>query len=86
MNIRFLPQEDLLRGKEWVARVRLRFMARRISAGDESHPAYEYAERFLTSVDDALDTLYEHVPRSCVEEFRAEAVETIVESLRDYLS
>lgn len=94
VNIRFLPQEDLLQWKEWVARVmsggfsweRLRFMARRISAGDESHPAYTYTERFLTSVDDSLDALYEHVPRLYVEEFRDEAVETIVGSLRDYLS
>lgn len=94
VNIQFLPQEDLVQWKEWVARVmsggfsweRLRFMARRISAGDENHPAYTYTERFLTSVDDALDTLYDHVPRSHVEEFRAEAVETIVDSLQDYLS
>ena len=94
VHIRFLPQEDLELWKQWVARVmsggfsweRLRFMARRISAGDESHPAYAYAERFITSMDDSLDTLYDHVPRSRVEEFRAEAVETIVESLKDYLS
>lgn len=94
VHIRFLPQEDLARWKEWVARVmsggfsweRLRFMAGRISAGDESHPAYAYAERFVTSVDESLDTLYDHVPRSYVEEFKAEAVETIVDSLRDYLS
>ena len=94
VNIRFLPQEDLLQWKDWVARVmsggfsweRLRFMARRISAGDENHPAYTYTERFLTSVDDSLDALYEHVPRLHVEEFRDEAVETIVGSLRDYLS
>ena len=94
VNIRFLPHEDLVQWKEWVARVmsggfsweRLRFMARRISAGDESHPANTYAERFLTSVDDSLDTLYDHVPRSYVEEFRAEAVETIADTLRDYLS
>ena len=45
-----------------------------------------YTERFLTSVDDSLDALYEHVPRLYVEEFRDEAVETIVGSLRDYLS
>ncbi len=94
VHIRFLPQEDLIQWKEWVARVmsggfsweRLRFMARRISAGDESHPAYEYAERFITSVDESLDALYDYVPKSRVEEFKAEAVETIIDSLRDYLS
>ena len=94
VHIEFLPQEDLEQWKEWVARVmsggfsweRLRFMARRISAGDESHPAYAYAERFIHSVDESLDALYDHVPRSHVTEFRDEAVETIVASLRDYLS
>ena len=94
VHIRFLPREDLEQWKEWVARVlsggfsweRLRFMARRISAGDEDHPAYAYAERFITSVDDSLETLYDHIPRSNVEEFRDETVETIVGSLRDYLS
>ena len=94
VHIEFLPQEDLEQWKEWVARVmsggfsweRLRFMARRISAGDEGHPAYIYAERFIQSVDESLDVLYDHVPRSHVTEFRDEAVETIVASLRDYLS
>ena len=94
VHIEFLPQEDLEQWKEWVARVmsggfsweRLRFMARRISAGDERHPAYTYAERFVQSVDESLDALYDHVPRSHVTEFRDEAVETIVASLRDYLS
>ena len=94
VHIEFLPQEDLEQWKEWVARVmsggfsweRLRFMARRISAGDERHPAYTYAERFVQSVDESLDVLYDHVPRSHVTEFRDEAVETIVASLRDYLS
>ena len=63
VHIRFLPREDLEQWKEWVSRVlsggfsweRLRFMARRISAGDENHPAYAYAERFITSVDDSLE-------------------------------
>lgn len=94
VHIEFLPQEDLEEWKEWVARVmsggfsweRLRFMARRISAGDERHPAYTYAERFVQSVDESLDALYDHVPRSHVTQFRDEAVETIVASLRDYLS
>ncbi len=94
VHVRFLPQEDLVQWKEWVGRVmnggfsweRLRFMARRISAGDENHPAYAYAERFIASVDGSLETLYDHVPKSYVQEFRDEAVETIVDSLRDYLS
>ena len=90
----FIPQEDLRRWKEWVLRVvdggfsweRLRFMARRISAGDESHPAYEHAENFIGSVNGSLDALYDLVPRSGVEEYMAESVETIAAGVKDYLS
>ena len=94
VHIRFLPQEDLLEWQKWVARVleggfsweRLRFMARRISAGDETHTAHDYADRFIESVDGSLQILYDHVPKSYVEEFKAEVVDTIVDSLKDYLS
>lgn len=94
VHIKFLPQEDLAMWKEWVAKVmsgdftwdRLKFMARRISRGDENHPTYEYAERFISSVDSSLDTLYDVVPRAYIQDFREEVVEIIVESLKDYLS
>ncbi len=94
VHVRFLPNEDLVEWQKWVSRVmaggfsweRLRFMAKRISAGDENHPAHKYSERFITSVNGSLQTLYDHVPKSRIEEFRNEAVETIVDSLREYLS
>ncbi len=94
VNVRFLPHDDLERWNEWVHRVveggfswdRLRFMARRIAAGDEQHPAYGHADSFLESVDGWLDTLYGSVPRSRVDEFTAEAVDTLTDGLRSYLS
>ena len=94
VSVSFLPQDDLHRWKEWVYRVvdggfsweRLRFMARRIAAGDERHPAHRYAEEFIESVSESLGSLYDLVPRARVEEFGAEAVETIAASLRRYLS
>ena len=94
VNVRFLPTDDLLQWNEWVHRVvdggfsweRLRFMARRIAAGDEQHPAYGHAEAFLDSVDGWLATLYESVPRSRVEEFTADAIDTLTDGLRTYLS
>ena len=94
VGVRFLPAEDLQMWKEWVYRVvdggfsweRLRFMARRIAAGDEEHPAYGYAENFLESVDGSLETLYRSVPASRIDEFRAEAIDRLEGGLRGYLS
>ena len=94
ISVQFLPIADLQMWKEWVYRVvdgaftweRLRFMARRIAAGDDTHPAYGHAEDFLGSVHSSLATLYESVPTSTIDEFSAEAVETLAEGLRGYLS
>ena len=94
VNVRFLPTDDLQRWDEWVHRVvdggfswdRLRFMAGRIAAGDERHPAFSHAESFLDSVDGWLTTLYDSVPKSRVEEFSAEAIDTLTDGLRSYLS
>jgi hypothetical protein len=94
VNVQFLPTDDLERWNEWVHRVveggfswdRLRFMARRISAGDEQHPAYGHAEAFLSSVEGWLETLYDTVPKSRVEEFASDALDTMTEGLRSYLS
>ena len=65
---------------------RLRFMARRIAAGDESSPAYEHAERFLDSVPDSLKSLYDLVPKSRIDEFKSEVTDTVATGLREYLS
>lgn len=94
VNVRFLPPDDLRQWNEWVHRVidggfswdRLKFMARRIAAGDENHPAFSHAETFLDSVDGWLATLYDSVPRSRVEEFTADAIDTLTDGLRSYLS
>ena len=94
VNVRFLPTDDLQQWNEWVHRVveggfsweRLRFMAGRIAAGDEEHPAYSHAESFLDSVDGWLATLYGSVPRSRVEEFTSDAIDTLTDGLRSYLS
>ena len=94
VSVRFLPQSDLTAWTEWVYRVvegefsweRLRFMARRIAAGDESSPAYEHAERFLDSVPDSLKSLYDLVPKSRIDEFKSEVTDTVATGLREYLS
>lgn len=94
VSVRFLPVSDLEMWKEWVFRVvdggfsweRLRFMARRISAGDETHPAFAHTERFLESVDGSLAALRESVPQSAVDEFTETAIDTLTEALKGYLS
>ncbi len=94
VSVRFLPSDDLLNWKDWVLRVvnggfsweRLRFMAGRIAASDDRHPAYGHAEAFIESIGDSLESLYETVPRNRVAEFRAESIDTIVSGLRGYLS
>ena len=94
VGVRFLPPDDLRQWQRWVTRVvgggfsweRLRFMARRISAGEEAHPAHDHAERFLSSVQESLSELYRRVPRAKVDEFQAEAVDTMLVGLRSYLS
>ena len=94
ISVRFLPQEDLVLWKEWVTRVvgtgfswdRLKFMASRISAGDDRHPAHAQAELFISSVPDSLTALYDLVPRARVSEFKSDSLDTIVSGLRGYLS
>lgn len=94
VSVRFLPPDDLRQWRDWVYRVveggfsweRLRFMARRISGGDERHAAHLRAERFIQSPQDSLDALYALVPKSSVDEFRAECVETIIAALGEYLA
>ena len=94
VSVRFLPESDLTAWTEWVHRVveggfsweRLRFMARRIAAGNDDSPAYEHAERFLDSVPDSLKNLYDLVPKSRIDEFKSEVTDTVVAGLKEYLS
>ena len=94
VSVGFLPQSDLAAWTKWVHRVveggfsweRLRFMARRISAGDEDSPAYVHAERFLDSVPESLKNLYDLVPKSRIDDFKSEVTETVAAGLREYLS
>ena len=94
VRVHFLPPDDLRRWKECVYSVvesgfsweRLRFMARRIAAGDDESPAHGYAERFIQSRQESLAALYDRVPRARVAEFRAECVDTIADALRGYLT
>ena len=74
--------ELLGRGFSWD---RLRFMARRIAAGDDNHPAHRVAEEFLDSMPDSLDRLLESVTREDLFRFRERSVDSLAAALEEYL-
>lgn len=65
---------------------RLRFMARRIAAGIEDHPANRVAEEFLNGIPESLDRLFDRVSRSELDRFRERAVDRLAGALEEYLS
>ena len=70
VDIPFIDGDTLAEWHEWVTSFvsreftweRLRFMAMRITRGDESHPAHAIADGFLRGMPDTLDVLHETVP------------------------
>ena len=94
VDVGFIPPDTLA---DWRARVidlmsqgftweRLRFMARRISGGDESHPAHGLADEFIKAMPQSLDDLFERVPSRNLDEYRERAVGSLVGVLQGYLS
>ena len=65
---------------------RLRFMARRIAAGDAGHPAHRLAGTFLESMPGSLDDLQQHVSNVDLAGFRERSVVQIAGAVEDYLS
>ena len=93
INVGFIPAQTLADWREWVLSScksgfsweRLRFMARRIAAGDETHPAHREAEEFLQAIPESLERLYQVVPRQEIAEFKDNTVEALVQAVGDYL-
>ena len=87
------PSETLTDWCEWVGEYlgrgfsweRLRFMAKRIAAGNENHPAHQIADEFIRSAPRSLEELYEIVPRRNLEDFKEQTVESLVKSVGEYL-
>ena len=69
VELPFIDGDTLAEWHEWVTSFvsreftweRLRFMASRITRGDESHPAHAIADGFLRGMPDTLDVLHETV-------------------------
>ncbi len=65
---------------------RLRFMARRIAKGDESHPAHRIADQFVTGMPGTLDRLHDAVPEQELEDFKRNAISEMANRVEDYLA
>ena len=93
IDVGFLPTQTLYDWREWVVSSlsrgftweRLRFMAGRISRGDESHPAHALADEFVRGVPNGLASLYAYVPEESLAEYRERAVDALVGAVEEYL-
>jgi hypothetical protein len=93
VDIEFIPPETLTEWGQWIVAFmergfswdRLRFMARRIAAGDEAHPAHHIAEEFVQNMPYSLERLHQRVPRKMFEEYREITLESLVKAVEDYL-
>ena len=93
IDVDFIPDKALADWREWVLTFpergfswdRLRFMARRVAAGDENHPAHEVANRFVQAMPESLESLFELVPRGNLADFNERTVEVLIDPLGDYL-
>lgn len=94
VEVGFIPPSTLAEWRRWVTEFvgrgfsweRLRFMGRRIAAGDEGHPANRVADEFIKGMPSSLERLYEVVPRHNLSDFQARAVEALTRAVGDYLA
>ena len=94
VDIGFLDTETLGQWRDWVFNVvergftweRLRFMSRRIAAGDDVRAAETFVDEFIEGMPTSLDQVYALVPRSTVADFRTSAVGHLVAAVGEYLS
>jgi hypothetical protein len=93
VQVDFIPRETLDEWRLWVLRAldsgfsweRLRFMAGRISRGDESHPAHALADDFVRCAPSGLASLYGYVPQESLDEYRERSVDALVKAIEEYL-
>ena len=94
VDIPFIDAHTLTEWHEWVTDFvsreftweRLRFMATRISRGDESHPAHAIAADFIRGMPDTLDVLHETVPAERLAEFKRDAIADMARVVAEHLA
>ena len=93
IKIGFIPSETLTDWRDWVVTSlgrefsweRLKFMAHRISNGDENHPAHALTEDFVRRAPRSLEEVYEFIPRRSLSDYREQTIEALVRRVGDYL-
>ncbi len=93
VDIPFIDGDTLAEWHEWVTSFvsrefsweRLRFMATRISRGDESHPSHAIADDFIRGMPDTLDVLHETVPTEALIEFKRDAIADMARVVAEHL-
>ena len=94
VDLPFMDGDTLTEWHEWVTSFvsrefsweRLRFMATRISRGDESHPSHTIAEDFIRGMPDTLDVLHETVPTERLMEFKRDAIADMARVVAEHLA
>ena len=89
-----VPPETLSDWREWVVSSidrgfswdRLRFMARRIAAGNETHRAHDIADRFLVDMPDSLEGLFGSVSKTKLADYKERTVQAVAGAVESYLS
>ena len=93
LGLGFVTDEEINHWRSWVVEFlerdfsweRLRFMARRIARGDETHSAHAVADELLRSTPESLETMFDVVSRDELQEFARRSVDTLCEHLEGYL-
>ena len=92
LNLEFIESDLIEEWSNWVCGFigrgfswdRLRFMARRISRGDDTNSVHRTAEIFLKDISLGLSQLFELVPRSVFQDYENNTVELMVLKIRKY--
>ena len=93
VDIPFIDGDTLTEWHEWVTSFisheftweRLRFMATRISRGDESHPSHAIVDDFIRGMPDTLDTLHETIPIKRLVGFKSDAIADMARVVAEHL-
>ena len=84
LNLEFIESDLIEEWSNWVCGFIGRFMARRISRGDDTNSVHRTAEIFLKDISLGLSQLFELVPRSVFQDYENNTVELMVLKIRKY--
>jgi hypothetical protein len=93
LNVGFIPSDTLSEWREWVVELvgrgftweRLRFMAQRMAAGDDTHPPHRMADDFLRAMPSSLDVMHQYVTANDLTRFKETVVEKLAGAVGEYL-